>query len=281
MVVEEEVEAFGVELVGDGGGFGEVVDEGIDVFGVGEDVLAAVEDDDGEVEFLGGLLGALHHVAEGGEEVGIGGGLLGVEGVFGDTDFVLAGEAFEREADFGKEEAGEVGEGDFPLGEVAANVGDGRGEDHGIAEVFAVLSFGVGVENDERAHAFAAPDDFRFGVLFADEGGEGGEVFEPVFTITNVASSVFDGVISLPAGFGSVEGDLWEVGEDVFGERAVVGGGSADAVNTNDDELGPLLGHPLGVGQLIPVKGMKVGVVEADFRGVGHGILGGARGEKA
>lgn len=212
--------------------------------------------------------------------VGIGGSLLGVDGVFGDADFVLAGEAFERDSDFGQEKAGEVGEGDFPLREVAANVGDGGGEDHGVAEVFAVLGLGVCVENDEGAHAFAAPDDLCFRVFFTDEGGEGGEVFEPVITIANVASSFFDGVISLATGFGPVNGDLWQFGEGVLCEGAIVGGGSADAVNANDDEFGFLLGHPFGVGELIPVKGMKVGVVEADFWRVGHGVLGGAGGDE-
>lgn len=56
VVVEEEVEAFGIELSGGSGGFRKVGEEGFDIFGVGKDILAAVEDDDGDVEFLGDLL---------------------------------------------------------------------------------------------------------------------------------------------------------------------------------------------------------------------------------
>ena len=71
--------------------------------------------------------------------VGIGGGLIFVDGVLGDADFVFAGKVFERDPSFWEKKTGDIGQRDFPTGKVFFDVDDGGGEDHGITKVFAIF----------------------------------------------------------------------------------------------------------------------------------------------
>ena len=111
MIIEEEVEALGVEVAPDPSRRGEGGVQGSHVLGAGEDVPAAVEEENGKVE-SGGLPGhALDHGAEGVEEaegegrevVGIGLHLVLVHDASDHFDVLLAGEGFERERKPGKE----------------------------------------------------------------------------------------------------------------------------------------------------------------------------------
>ncbi len=68
VVVEKEVETFRVEDLVELGGFGEVFQEDFHILGIGEYVLSAIENVEGNVEAPGGLFHPSDHVAESGDQ---------------------------------------------------------------------------------------------------------------------------------------------------------------------------------------------------------------------
>lgn len=176
---------------------------------------------------------------------------------FDDLDFFLTRESFKGDSVTGHELSEEVGELFFPDGEVASDGDDGRGENEGVAAVSRVFSGSVGVEGDEGAHALATPDDFGLGVLLLNEAGEAVEVAEPLAAMADIALAGGDGIISLTAGFGGVDGGAGEVRKKVLGERAVIRGRSGDAMDGDEDELRFAFWQPFGEGQDVAIKAMK------------------------
>ena len=94
VVVEQKMEAFRVEALFGLGGFGEVFQEDFHILGIGEDVLSAIENVEGNIEAQGGLFHPSDHVAESSEQaqgmafdvVGVFLSLFRMNGVFGNLD---------------------------------------------------------------------------------------------------------------------------------------------------------------------------------------------------
>lgn len=133
VVVKEEVVALGVEFALDWGGGREALGKGDDGLRVGEEVLAAVENEggDGDVVGLGGeagdesLDGAQETQGEGGEVPGVGGGLLLVDFVPGDLDLIDLSDAFQGNSMARGEGGGEAQEGESERSDSGTQRGDG------------------------------------------------------------------------------------------------------------------------------------------------------------
>jgi hypothetical protein len=140
MVIEEEVIALRVEGTLDPG-FGRKAT--LEVFHVsrsGKDVMASMEDENGNVDPSCLLRRGFNHRAEGVKEAeGEGGDVIGVcldlilmDDSLDHLDFLLAGEGFEGELESGKEMSGPAKGGLLPFGKVVVDSCDGRGEDEGV-----------------------------------------------------------------------------------------------------------------------------------------------------
>ena len=134
----------------------------------------------------------------------------------GDLDGFFSREDGQGDTDAGEECCDGIGRVVFPSRELVAEIDYWSEQDDGITGRFSVFWVGgVGMGDDERSHAFTAPDDFGFWVLLLDEGGECVEVLIPFLWSVDVAASAGVGVISLSSGLGGVEGGRGEVFFDI------------------------------------------------------------------
>ena len=120
------------------------------------------------------------------------------------------------------------------------------------------------MEGDKGAHAFPAPYDACFGVLLANEAGEGLEVVKPVPLVSNVAPARGDWIITLSAQVGSIDCDRGVALLQVLAENTQVRGGTRDSMESHHyhGRRTVVEGEPFVVGELIAVKRGKGRVLE-------------------